>query len=410
MEGNPLDRLVYFGLILVGLLIVLMRKRAWQILRMNGTILLFFAYAAVSISWSDYPGIAAKRWIKALGDFVMVLIVVSDRDRVAAIRAVLTRTGFLLIPFSILFIKYYPDLGRGYSRWEGTAFYNGVATTKNALGMICMIFGLSALWRILVEIRIRFRTRRMTPMYAQGTVLVMTIWLFSIINSMTSLWCFFIGATLLTVTRIRAATKRMTVIHGVVGILILIPLAMLFFHVGADVAHGATGRDISTLTDRTQVWAESLKLAGSALVGAGFESFWLGERLERMWTVFWWHPNEAHNGYLEIFLNLGWIGIGILALVIGKGYRTVIDGLRRNTPESALMLSSFAVTLVYNFTEAAFFRMMVPVWFLFLMAITKTPSLVPAIFPIPQETPGQRLPRGAWADLVNPGAEMPFPR
>ena len=58
------------------------------------------------------------------------------------------------------------------------------------------------------------------------------------------------------------------------------------------------------------------------MVGTGFESFWLGKRLERMWSIYWWHPREAHDGYIEIFLNLGWLGIVMFGIVLVTGYRT----------------------------------------------------------------------------------------
>ena len=76
---------------------------------MNAPILLFFSYCAVSILWSDYPDVALRRWIKALGDLVMVMIILTDPEPLAALKRFLARTGFLLVPVSVLLIKYYPD-------------------------------------------------------------------------------------------------------------------------------------------------------------------------------------------------------------------------------------------------------------------------------------------------------------
>lgn len=374
MEGSPIDRDVCLILIIIGVAILVGRgRRVTQIALTNAPLVLCFLYCAISILWSDYPDIAFKRWIKAFGDIVVVLIVMSERDRVSAIKKLLTWTGFLLIPLSILLIKYYPDLGRGYSRYEGTVSYNGVATSKNGLGAICLIFGLSALWRLLSEFRPRRHVGQIRPMIAQGSVFLMAVWLFWIVNSMTSLWCFFMGASLLVATHFRFVAKRMRIVHGLVAAVILIPFSMLFLNFGSNLAHGATGRDVSTLTDRTNVWAACLKVAGNPIFGTGFESFWLGHRLEAMWAAFWWHPNEAHNGYLEVYLNLGWMGIIILAIVVVTGYRTVIAGVRRNATGGNLMLALFAVAVVYNFTEAAFLKMMTPVWIMFLLATTRTP-------------------------------------
>ena len=73
------------------------------------------------------------------------------------------------------------------------------------------------------------------------------------------------------------------------------------------------GRD-STLTGRTEIWTHVLWVAGNPLLGTGFESFWLGDRLANVWSIM---PGiqEAHNGYLEVYLNLGWIGVTLLAVI-----------------------------------------------------------------------------------------------
>src|SRR5881396_222075 len=153
LEGSPLDRLMLAGLLAAGLMVLLTRgRRTGMFLRANGPILLFFLYGALSVFWSDYPDVAFKRWTKALGNVVMVLVVLTDQDPSAAVKRLLARTGFLLIPLSVLLIKYYPELGVGYGPW-GTQNYMGVATGKNGLGYICLIFGLGYLWRVLEAFR-----------------------------------------------------------------------------------------------------------------------------------------------------------------------------------------------------------------------------------------------------------------
>jgi len=134
------------------------------------------------------------------------------------------------------------------------------------------------------------------------------------------------------------------------------------------------GRD-PTLTDRTAIWSTILPLVKNPILGTGFESFWLGPRLAEIWAKFPWKPFEAHNGYIEIFLNLGWLGIALLAVVIGAGYRSVVAAFRRNSMMHSVLLSFFVVGLVYNFTEAALFRMMAPAWIFLLLAMVSVPEL-----------------------------------
>src|SRR5579859_6136761 len=71
MDGSPPDRLVYGSLMVIGIGVLFTRRKFGAILRANGPILFFFFYCVLSLLWSDYPGVALKRWTKALGDLVM---------------------------------------------------------------------------------------------------------------------------------------------------------------------------------------------------------------------------------------------------------------------------------------------------------------------------------------------------
>src|SRR5216684_6772852 len=128
LEGSPLDRAVYVVLLAAAMFVLVRRgPRTWAFLRANPLILVFLLYCAASALWSDFPLVAFKRWTKTLGNVAMVLIVLTDAEPLAAFKRVFARAGFLLIPISMLFIKYYPELGRGYTpTWR--TFYCGVAS------------------------------------------------------------------------------------------------------------------------------------------------------------------------------------------------------------------------------------------------------------------------------------------
>jgi exopolysaccharide production protein ExoQ len=374
LEGSPSDRLAYMGLMVIGLIVLSNRtRRIGSLLRANWAVLFFFLYCAVSLLWSDYPDVAFKRWTKAIGDLVMVLIVLSELEPLAAIKRLLARTTYLLIPLSVLFIKYYPSLGRGYGDWGGEVYYTGVTTNKNTLGAICLFFGLGALWRFLAAYQDRQGQGRIHRMIASGVILVMVLWLFRLTNSMTAFSSFMMASCLLLVANLRAAKRRPAVVHVFIASMVAVSISVLFLGASPD-ALKTLGRN-PTLTGRTEVWGHLLSLVQNPVFGTGFESFWLGPRLEKMWTLYWWHPNQAHNGYLEVFLNLGWIGVALLVLVLAKGYRTVFSAWRGNIPMGSLWLAYFFVGLVFNCTEAAFFRLQAPAWIFFLLAIASAPAL-----------------------------------
>jgi len=190
---------------------------------------------------------------------------------------------------------------------------------------------------------------------------------------MTSLNCFLMAVIVLVGSSFWKAIRRPAVLQLVIAAMLAVSISVLFLGIG-EAALAMMGKD-PTLTDRTQVWGIVRSLDHNPLVGTGFESFWLGPRLEKLWSVYWWHPNQAHNGYLEIFLNLGWVGVALLGFVLVRGYQAVIAAYRRNLPMANLRVALFVVGIVYNFTEAAFFRMLSPAWIFFLFAIVTCPAL-----------------------------------
>jgi O-antigen ligase len=371
--GSPLDRLVLTGLLAVGLLVLLARaRRAETIVLRNGPVVLFFLYCLVSVLWSDYPDVAFKRWTKAFGDLVMVLVVLTESDPFAALRRLLARASFLLIPVSVLLVKYYPELGRGYDIWTWTPYYGGVAIGKNGLGYVCLIFGLASLWRFFGTFCDEENDRRTGSRIAHGVVLVMTLWLFWKADSATSFACFFLGGAVMAAAAMPGLARKPVTAHFMMGGIAFMAFCFLFLTGSAGFAE-ALGRD-ATLTGRTELWERLGTMIVEPLFGAGFESFWLGQRIEKLWSVYWWQPRQAHNGYLEVFLNLGWVGIALLGLVFAWGYGNISGALRRNPEAAKLGLALVVVTLVYNVTEAAF-KPLHPVWICLLLGVTVPASL-----------------------------------
>src|SRR5438445_1378966 len=134
LEGSGFDRVFLMGMLLAGLIVLAARaERVGALLRANPLLVLFFCYCAVSVLWSDFPFVAFKRLTKAIGNLTMVLIILSDLNPAAATKRFLAWSGFLLMPLSVLLIKYYPALGRVYNRCTWEAYFTGVSTDKNGL-------------------------------------------------------------------------------------------------------------------------------------------------------------------------------------------------------------------------------------------------------------------------------------
>lgn len=371
LEGSPIDRNFLAVMIVAGACVLATRGNSvLALLRKQAPVVVFVLFCAVSISWSDYPIVAFKRWIKFLGDFTMILILLTDESPTDAIKRVLSRVSFVLFPMSIMAIKYFPDIGRGYDQWEGTARYTGIAADKNMLGMICLVFGIAYWWRLNTEL---FGPRRRRHLIVHGIMLAMILWLFWMANSMTSVSCFVLAGGVITVTTFPRLVRKRWFVHLLVLTVLLISFSVLFLDL-AGYLLTMLGRD-PTLTGRTDLWDQLLDMKVSAIIGAGFESFWLGKRLDVLWAMYWWHPNESHNGYLEMFLNTGWVGVTLLAVVLVSGYRHITALLRTSPDLGRLGLAYFIIGIAYNFTEAAF-KATDPVWFVFLLMAMAYPRVV----------------------------------
>jgi O-antigen ligase len=393
-------------------MVLIARRRSVQkLLRTNGPILIFLAYCGVSALWSEFPLVATKRWIKVLGDLVAVLIVVSDAQPITAIRKLFSRVGFLLIPVSILLIKYYPSLGRQYSVWTGEIENIGVTTQKNSLGFVCLIFGLGSWWRLIETFSSGERGRSAGPLIANGTVLALAFWLFWMSHSATSFACFLIGGCLMAVTGKRGVARKPAVLHLLVATVLFVVLYATLLNPEAGLLE-TVGRN-STLTGRSAIWQMALSVSSDPFLGAGYESFWLGERLKKISRLYGQTPPHAHNGYLEVFLNLGWAGVILLGFVMAWGYRNVIRALLRDPEAGRLRLAFFVVAAIYNLTEHAF-RELHPVWIAFLLAVILIPEPLHQSSLKSATTTNRRKPvngsQTLLATLGDPLAMYPFPR
>ena len=82
------------------------------------------------------------------------------------LRRLVSRVGFLLFPASVLFIKYYGDLGRGYDP-AAEPMNTGVTTNKNILGVMVLVISLGTLWHVITLLRAKGQPNRRRHLLAQ---------------------------------------------------------------------------------------------------------------------------------------------------------------------------------------------------------------------------------------------------
>jgi exopolysaccharide production protein ExoQ len=380
LEGSPVDAVI-FGLLSVAAIgvLVLRQNKTRVLLAANWPIMLYFLYCLISVTWSYHPDIALKRWIKATGDLSMGLVVITDGQPVVALRRAISRMGFVLLPTSLLLIKYYPELGRGYTP-DGVPCNLGVTTNKNILGVVLLVVSLGTLWNVITILRAKGQADRRRHLLAQGVLLAFGITLLHMAQSATSIACFALGGGLILATNVRGIRGRPARIQALCSVLVIAGLFMFFLTGQTDVAN-ALGRQ-SNLSGRTEIWAALIPSVPNSLVGAGFESYWISPSVETVWRTLssqgWYSPEtlvtEAHNGYIEIFLNLGWVGVGLISFILLSGYRRAVAAVRLNPSIGGLTLAYIISAAVYNITEAGF-RFLNPMLIFLLLAIITATSV-----------------------------------
>ena len=124
------------------------------------------------------------------------------------------------------------------------------------------------------------------------------------------------------------------------------------------------GRDM-TFTGRTDVWRELLNVGTDPLFGTGFMSFWDDNSFRS--KLPYWVAGSAHNGYIEIYLAGGMIGVTMLTLMLLGTSAKINRDLRSGREYSVVRFAIFAAALVANFAESNF-ACMTPLGFLFILA------------------------------------------
>jgi O-antigen ligase len=315
----------------------------------------------------------------------MVLIILTEENPFIAVRALLRRLYLLHIPLSALTIKYFRNIGVVYA-WNGIEeMWVGLCVHKNNLGQVAMCSGLFSFWQVLD----RWRAKKLT---ADLMLFAITVWILrgsKNSHSSTAIVSCVLGmamALVLQYARKRLRQAKRAFLSAILAILLIAPAVTLVCEAldttPLQVVLTATGRDM-TLTGRTGLWLDLLDNASkSPAVGTGFGAFWVGEAgysmypLER-WSIVTpeWRPNEGHNGYIDVYVELGACGILLMAIVIAVAVSGAVNQLEHNFSFASLRLVILTGVLINNVTESSLLNGTHSLWFLFLIAGVQLPRI-----------------------------------
>ena len=136
----------------------------------------------------------------------------------------------------------------------------------------------------------------------------------------------------------------MAIIGSIIALGVITPLVG-----GSTVTAFTSGvsRD-ATLTGRTDIWAGLLPdVTQHPLFGYGFGSFWTAAR------IYQHDIGEAHNGYLEVCLGLGFVGVYPYGDVSAIDYNKAATLMRRDYDWGALCICVLVMTAIHNIPESS---------------------------------------------------------
>jgi len=354
--GSFLDQLWLIALLLLSFVTLARRGFNWsEAISGNAGFAILLGYMLVSILWSEIPFPSFKRWIREAQALVTAFLVLSEPDPKRALSSIFRRLIFILLPFSIMLIKYYPYLGVDYANWSGKQMWIGVTLQKNGLGRLCMFSAFFLLWR-LVEVH------RATPkelrdkhqIYADVSMLALALYMFKgppNAFSATATASMLVGLGLYVgIKRLRRMGILLPSLFYAIAILAVVIYGIITPFVGgtsvAGVA-GSFGRD-ETLTGRTDTWEEVLpSVRANPILGVGFGAFWTPAIVANVMQ------KEAHSGYLDVLLDLGFLGSVVIAMLLAN---VAVRARRESTTDFAWGTLCYCIAFmaaVHNITESS---------------------------------------------------------
>lgn len=361
LEGSIYNRIILSSLILAAFFILFYQKVSFKkIIKNNKYFFLYFFYCGLSIIWSDYSWVSFKRYIKEVGNILMVFVVLTEKNYYESIKSVIRKCCYILIPLSVVFIKFFPGIGRGYHRYTDLAMYNGAAISKNALALLSAVSALFFTYELINT----FKFRKCAQFKLNIIILLMSFWLLFKAESSSSKLCFILGFTIIIFYRYfnKISFEKIALLV----LVLFFPVIIFDFKYFVNYLVSFT-ESSNTFWGRVENWSIYLSyMDGSPLIGEGFHGFWLGDKVENISKGNYWVATQAHNGYLEIYLELGIIGLILFLFFIIPTYFLIKRRLIIYFDYGVISMSFIGFSLMYNIVETGFKGLHLS-WFILLL-------------------------------------------
>lgn len=357
-DGNPLFQTLWSALGLTATCYVAFhmqvreRIRQEKLLFIVGPLFAAATLAALSASYSTTPGLTLRKSIALFGTLALAIAIraaYGDPTRLATV----VRSALLLgVAASFAYALISPD--RAFNTAEAPGLV-GVFSQKNSMGQYA---GLGAVISATLLSTSGKRIRETFYFSIFATALVLSQSTSAVLAT---------GVALLVLLRLRLHQDRWPAATS------LDLLAVILLAVGVLMSTGSAVTSFlgktDTLSGRTLIWeAVWPHVQARPFLGHGYTAFW--ETSTTRMDVLFHLPfvvSGAHNGYLDLLLDLGLLGLALVATFYFRLIKTAI----RSTDWRAVTIPVATFVLVANLTESA---LLLPNAVLTLVAASLLPS------------------------------------
>lgn len=364
-EATRLAHLILLPLYAVlGIIIITHPKEFARAAWRAKLVLVLVALAVISTLWSLEPGLSLRRSISVMAPTALGLMLASrfTWGELVRLLAIALAVAGLISAFVALLL---PD--EGIMSIEYGNAWRGVYGNKNDLGL-AMALATAALVLVAMEGG-RYRWLAWGAAASAFLVLLLARAAASLVGCV---------AVLSLIPLFRASRLRFTTAMALWILTVLLAAFVLTVVVSnLEFTLSLLGRD-TTFTGRTDIWAAVMaSIADRPWLGYGFNAFWQewsGPSASVLSAVGWDTPH-SHNGYLDLWLDLG--AVGVIVFVAGLVAATRASAIRARYAEGATELWPLAfltfLTLI-NVSEALVLKQHSLFWVLYV-AILASPRV-----------------------------------
>ena len=359
-EGNPLSQALWFGIYGITFCLVVVRwKRFIRVATADKLLLLLVGIALGSIIWSVAPGVTLRRSVALVGTTLFGMYLASRYSPSELLRLVAWTLGIGAL-LSLVAGLVLPSYGLSSGLWKG------IYVQKNALGRLMTV-------NAIILLLLTFSNRRYRWITGFGVGLSVGLVLLS--GSKTALVAFINLLLLLPVYRALRWNYTIAVPFFIVLLLVGGSGIVLLLN-DMETLLGALGKD-ATLTGRTDIWDIAIEMINQRpLLGYGYNAFWLGSESEYsayFWNFLDWEVPNAHNGFIDLGLDLGYLGISVFLLGFVMIYIRAVSWVRSTkTLEGLWPLEYMSFMLILTNSESLILRYNNIYWVLYVAIALST--------------------------------------